>query len=152
MLISGCIIMLYDICISLYRQMFIRCCWLIGYCYLQLRYLVVLWGCIYTNKERVRLRVPPWVWSIFCAGRMSTLARVRTHFQFTEAPFRGTGSLIYRQIASWAKPAGACCGPPAEGQRARSSVKSTTQFFQTNPLLNPWAGCARTPRAFSVLV
>ena len=34
--------------------------------------------------------------SVFRAGRVFTLARVRTQFHFTGAPFRGTGSLIYK--------------------------------------------------------
>ena len=33
--------------------------------------------------------------SSFCAGQMFTLARVCAQFHFAEAPFRGTGSLIY---------------------------------------------------------
>ena len=61
--------------------------------------------------------------SVFRAGRVFTLARVRTQFHFTGAPFRGTGSLIYkyrpisasyscgsrRGIAPWAISA---AGPP----------------------------------------
>ena len=103
---------------------------------------------------------------IFRAGRVFTLVRVRAQFYFTGAPFRGTGSLIYkyrpisapyscgsrRRIAPWAISAGARRGPAAEAERARGGVNSTTQFLQTDPLRNPRAGSARAPRAFSALV
>ena len=104
--------------------------------------------------------------SVFRAGRVFTLARVRTQFNFTGAPFRGTGSLIYkyrpisapyscgsrRRIAPWAISAGARRGPALPPRRARGGVNSTTQFLQTDSLRNPQAGSARAPRAFSALV
>ena len=81
---------------------------------------------------------------------------------FVEAPFRGTGSLIYRywpirapyscgshrRIAPWAISAGARRRPAAEAPQARGGLNSTTQFLQTDPLQSPWAGSARAPRAF----
>ena len=104
--------------------------------------------------------------SVFCASRVFTLARVCAQFHFTGAPFRGTGSLIYkyrtisapyfcgsrRRIVPWAISAGARRGPAAEAERARGGVNSTTQLLQTDPLRNPRAGSARAPRAFSALV
>ena len=101
--------------------------------------------------------------SVFCVGRVFTLARVRAQFQFAEAPFCVTGPLIYkywpisapyscgsrRRITPWTISAGACRGPAAEAQRTRGGVNSTTQFLQTNPLRSPWAGSLRAFRAFS---
>ena len=71
--------------------------------------------------------------SNFRAGRVFTLARVRAQFNFTGAPFRGTGSLIYkyrpisapyscgcrRRIAPCAIPAGARCGGRAGPRRCK---------------------------------
>ena len=99
---------------------------------------------------------PAGVGSVFRAGRVFTLARVRAQFHCSGAPFRGTGSLIYkyrpisapyscgscRRIAPWAISAGAA-------ERARGGVNSTTQFLQTDPLRNPRAGSVW---AFSALV
>ena len=83
--------------------------------------------------------------SVFCAGRVFTLVRVRKQFHFAEAPFRGAGSLIYkywpisapyswgshRRIAPSAIPVGARSEPAAEEQRTSGCVNSTTQFLQT---------------------
>ena len=71
--------------------------------------------------------------SVFRVGRVFTLARVRTQFHFTGAPFRGIGSLIYkyrpisapyscgsrRRIALWAISAGARRGGRAGPQRCK---------------------------------
>ena len=86
--------------------------------------------------------------SVFRAGRLFTLARVRAQFHFAGAPFRGTGSLIYkyrpisapyscgsrRRIAPWAISAGARRGPAAEAERARGGVNSTTHWASSTGL------------------
>ena len=94
----------------------------------------------------------------FLRGRVFTLARVHTQFQFTEAQFRSTGSLIYkywpisapyscgsrRRIALWVISAGTHSRPTVEAQQTRD-VDSTTQFLQTDPLRSPRAESALVP-------
>ena len=71
--------------------------------------------------------------SVSRAGRVFTLARVRAQFHFAGAPFRGTGSLIYkyrlisapyscgsrRRIAPWAISVGARRGGGAGPRRCK---------------------------------
>ena len=94
--------------------------------------------------------------SVFRAGRVFTLARVRMQFNFTGAPFRGTGSLIYkyrpisapyscgsrRRIAPWAISAGARRGPTLPPRRCKQHHTIPSNRFTAEP-----AGgtCGRDP-------
>ena len=99
--------------------------------------------------------------SVFRAGWVFTLARVRAQFHFTGAPFHGTGSLIYkyrpinapysygsrRRIAPWAICAGARRGGRAGPRRCKQhytipSNRSTAEPAGGNPRGRP----ARFPR------
>ena len=99
--------------------------------------------------------------SVFRAGRVFTLARVRTQFHFTGAPFRGTGSLIYkyrpicalyscgscRRIALWAISAGARRGGRAGPRRCKQHHTIPSNRSTAEP-----AGGIRSgaPRVFRV--
>ena len=87
-------------------------------------------------------------------GRVFTLARVHAQFHFTGAPFRGTGSLIYKY-----RPIGAPipAGPAEESLRERSLRASRggragprrCKQHHTIPSNRSTAEPARAPRAFS---
>ena len=122
---------------------------------------------IRAHLHQRRAGPPAGAGSVFRAGRVFTLARVRAQFHFTRAPFCGTGSLICkyrpisaphscgsrRRIAPWAISAGARRGPAAETERAHGGVNSTIQFLQTNPLRNPREPLySNHPRAHTVIL
>ena len=99
--------------------------------------------------------------SVFRAGLVFTLARVRAQFHFTGAPFRGTGSLIYKyrpisapyscgsrgRIAPWAIFAGARRGGRAGPRRCKQHHTIPSNRSTAEP-----AGGIRSgaPRVFRV--
>ena len=82
---------------------------------------------------------------IFCAGRVFTLARVCAQFHFAEAPFCGTGSLIYKKTDQLviSIPVGPAEELLCEAPWTCSGLNGTTQFLQTDPLQGLQVGSAR---------
>ena len=118
------------------------------------------------NSLRVHLHQrgagpPAGAGSVFCAGRVFTLARVRAQFHFTGAPFRGTGSLIYkyqpinapyscgsrRRIAPWAISAGARRGGRAGPRRCKQHHTIPSNRSTAEPAGGIHSGA---PRVFRV--
>ena len=127
-------------------------------------YAIYSGSCLIPLRAHLHQRgagLPAGAGSVFRAGWVFTLARVRTQFHFTGAPFRGIGSLIYkyrpisalyscrsrRRIAPWAISAGARRGGRAGPRRCKQHHTIPSNRSTAEP-----AGGIRSgaPRVFRV--